>query len=279
MRSRPQRFNSCYIRWIARILAEVLRLAEPPENSLDFTDMTTQTLSTGARLTPFLLDSLAPVGVLILPGGGYGALAVQHEGHAIGQWLNARGYDAWMLEYRVVSPDNPAPLLGKPLEDVGLALEAMRAQRRNEKLGVWGFSAGGHLAAMAATEPSFELDFAVLAYSVMDIMGSATHSGSLHNLLGQNPTLEQKQAYSPALRVELESPPMFLFHTADDGAVPPENSLLMAQALAAHRIPFALHIYQTGPHGVGLADGKMGARDLPAVAPWSGQLESWLKAR
>lgn len=77
--------------------------------------MITQTLLTGAKLTPFLLDKPASKGVLILPGGGYGALAVQHEGHAIGAWLNARGYDAWMLEYRVVSAEHPAPLQRKPL--------------------------------------------------------------------------------------------------------------------------------------------------------------------
>lgn len=238
--------------------------------------MNTQTLVSGARLTPFLLAEPARVGVLVLPGGGYGALAIEHEGHAIGAWLDACGYDAWMLEYRVVSPDNPAPLEGKPLEDVGLALEAIRAQKRNEKLGVWGFSAGGHLAAMAATETVFALDFAVLAYPVIDMTGDATHFGSRANLLGIDVSMTQKSNFSPEERVEAKTPPMFLFHTADDGAVPVENSLFMAARLAGYAVPFELHIYQTGPHGVGLADGQFGAPDLPKVAPWSAQLEQWL---
>ena len=247
----------------------------------DSIQMTTQTLSTGAKLTPFTLDKPARIGVLILPGGGYGALATRHEGAAIGEWLNARGYDAWMLEYRVVSEQNPSPLLGKPLEDVGLALAAMRADKRNEKLGIWGFSAGGHLAAMAATAPELQLDFAVLAYPVIDMTGLFTHEGSRRNLLGGDLSIENLRRYAPEQRImsATATPPMFLFHTAADAAVPPENSLLMAQQLAVHNVPFELHIYQNGPHGVGLADGKMGAPDLPDVAPWSERLATWLQGR
>ena len=241
--------------------------------------MTTQTLSTGARLTPFLLPEPAPMGVLILPGGGYGALATQHEGHAIGEWLNARGYDAWMLEYRVVSAEHPVPLEGKPLEDVGLALEAIRADKRNQKLGVWGFSAGGHLAAMAATAPELKLDFAILAYPVIDFADSVTHIGSRNNLLGENSSSTQNLQFSPLERVDLQTPPMFLFHTAADTAVPPQNSLSMAQQLAIHNVPFDLHIYQNGPHGIGLANGQFGAPDLPATKDWSERLAAWLMMR
>ena len=236
-------------------------------------------LATGARLTPFLLDEPASVSVLVLPGGGYGFLAVQHEGKAIGAWLNARGYDAWMLEYRVVSPEHPAPLEGKPLEDVGLAVEAIRAQRRGAKLGVWGFSAGGHLAAMAATETKFGLNFAVLAYPVIAMNGDETHVGSRHNLLGTHSSAQRNSEFAPDERVGAQTPPMFLFHTADDGAVSVANSLWMAARLAGYQIPFELHIYQSGPHGVGLADGKMGAPDLPDVAPWGKRLENWLETR
>ena len=241
--------------------------------------MTTQTLSTGAKLTPFLLPQPARVGVLITPGGGYGALAIQHEGHAIGAWLNERGYDAWMLEYRVVSEQNPSPLNGKPLEDVALALRAIRAEKRNQQLGIWGFSAGGHLAAMAATSPDLKLDFAVLCYPVIDLVGAAAHVGSRRNLLGENANSQQLEQFSPAARVNGQTPPMFLFHTAADAGVPPQNSLMMAQQLAIHGVPFELHIYQNGPHGVGLADGKFGARDLPDVADWGGRLATWLQGR
>ena len=241
--------------------------------------MQTQTLSTGATLTPFLLPQPARLGVLITPGGGYGMLATQHEGHAIGAWLNARGHDAWMLEYRVVSADSPSPLNGQPLEDVGLALDAIRAQRRNEKLGIWGFSAGGHLAATAATSHGLNLNFAVLAYPVIDFVGPATHVGSRDNLLGAEPTDAQIAEFSPLQRVSAQTPPTFLFHTVADTAVPPQNSLLMAQQLADYDVPFELHIYCNGPHGVGLADGKFGAPDLPDVADWGERLGTWLVGR
>ena len=234
--------------------------------------MTPQTLSTGAKLTPFLLPQPARVGVLITPGGGYGALAIQHEGNDIGAWLNARGYDAWMLEYHVASTTAP-PLLNKPLDDVGAAITAICADKRGEKLGIWGFSAGGHLAAMAATQPDFKLDLAVLAYPVIAMTGPQAHQGSARNLLGENPTAAQIEAYSPQLRVALGTPPTFLFHTAEDGGVPPQNSMLMAQALADHRVPFELHVYEKGGHGVGLALGN------PYLKSWSEHLEAWLALR
>ena len=240
--------------------------------------MTIETLSTGARLTPFLLPQAARIGALVLPGGSYQNLATQHEGHAIGQWLNARGIDAWMLEYRVAS-NTPAPLLNKPLDDVAAALAAIRADSRNQKLGICGFSAGGHLAAMAATSPDMALDFAVLAYPVIDMVGLFVHEVSRRNLLGADLTVETLRRYAPEQRISSEDPPMFLFHTAQDKVVPPQNSLLMAQQLAVHNVPFELHIYQNGPHGVGLADGDFGAPDLPDVADWSERLATWLQAR
>ena len=240
--------------------------------------MTPQILSTGAKLTPFLLPQPARLGVLILPGGGYQRLAIGHEGKDIAAWLGARGYDAWMLEYHVAS-STQAPLLNKPLDDVGAAVAAIRAEKRGEKLGIWGFSAGGHLAAMAATQPDFNLDFAVLAYPVIAVSGAAAHQGSARALLGRNPSPPQLEAYSPQLRVSLETPPVFLFHTAQDTGVPPENSLMMASALAAHQVPFELHIYQNGPHGVGLADGQLNAPDLPLLADWSERLKIWLSQR
>ncbi len=243
-----------------------------------FAFLMSQTLSTGARLTPFLLPQPSRVGVLVLPGGGYQNLATEHEGRAIVQWLNARGYDAWMLEYRVASTTMP-PLLNKPFDDVSLALQAIRAQGRNQTLGVWGFSAGGHLAAMAATAPELKLDFAILAYPVIDFAGSAKHSGSRNNLLGENPVSTQISEFSPEERVSPQTPEMFLFHTAADKGVPPENSLFFAARLARCQVPFELHIYQNGPHGIGLADGKFGAPDIPATADWSERLATWLAQR
>ena len=234
--------------------------------------MATQTLSTGARLTPFLLPEPARLGVLVLPGGGYQNLATSHEGREICDWLNARGYDSWMLEYRVGST-TPAPLLNKPLDDVGAALEVARADKRNQKMGVWGFSAGGHLAAMAATQPDFNLDLAVLAYPVIEVSGPNAHMGSANTLIGPNPSPAQIEAYSPLRRVSLQTPPTFLFSTSQDRAVPPQNSLLMAQTLADHRVPCEIHVYEKGDHGVGLA------LDNPHLKSWSERLEAWLALR
>ena len=235
--------------------------------------MATQTLPTGAKLTPFTLDQPARGGVLVVPGGGYQNLATDHEGVQIARWLNARGLDAWMLEYRVVSNGNPPPLGNKPLEDVGTALAAIRAEKRNEKLGIWGFSAGGHLAAMAATAPDFKLDFAVLCYPVIAVSGPYAHQGSARNLLGDNPTDAQIEAYSPPQRVSLQTPPVFLYANGEDTAVPPMNSLVMAGALAQHRVPFEIHVYEKGAHGSGLALGD------DYLQGWSERLAAWLMLR
>lgn len=231
-----------------------------------------QTLDTGAVLTPFLLPEPARVGVLVLPGGGYWGLATDHEGKQICQWLNAHGYDAWMLEYHVAST-TPGPLLNKPLDDVGAALKVIRADKRNQKMGIWGFSAGGHLAAMAATQPDFKLDLAILAYPVIEVTGPVAHMGSAQNLLGKDPAPALIEAYSPLRRVALETPPTFLFSTSEDRAVPPQNSLLMAQALADHRVPFEIHVYEKGGHGLGLA------LNNDYLKSWSERLAAWLAGR
>ncbi|HEX9997736.1 MAG TPA: alpha/beta hydrolase [Abditibacterium sp.] len=235
-------------------------------------------LQSGAKLTPFLLENPAKTGVLVLPGGGYGMLATGHEGHDIAEYLNARGYDAWMLEYHVTGDGTPSPLYPKPQNDALEALKWIRAQNRVEKLGIWGFSAGGHLAATTVTNPATreadaKLDFAVLAYPVISMEIGATHGGSRESLLGKTPDSELTKLLSAQNRVAADSPPTFLFHTADDGAVPVENALVFAHALAAHKVPFELHIYENGSHGIGLAPGD------PILQSWGGHLESWLAKR
>ena len=234
--------------------------------------MAVQTLDTGAKLTPFLLDQPARMGFLVVPGGGYWALATGHEGQQIGEWLNAHSMDAWMLEYHVASK-TPGPLLNKPLDDVGAALKVIRADARNQKLGIWGFSAGGHLAAMAATQYDFALDLAILAYPVIEVSGPLAHHGSADNLLGKDPTPELIEEYSPLRRVSLDTPPMFLFATSEDKTVPPQNAMRMAQALADHRVPCELHVYEKGGHGQGLALGNA------YLKSWSERLEAWLALR
>ncbi len=235
-------------------------------------------LPNGVKLTPFLLATPAKIGVLILPGGGYGALATGHEGKDIGAYLNARGYDAWMLEYTIAGAQNPAPIYPRPQNDALEALRLIRAQNRVQKLGIWGFSAGGHLAATTVTNPetrlaSAKLDFAILAYPVISMQIGATHGGSRANLIGKSPDAALEKSLSAQNRVSLDTPPTFVFHTANDGAVPAENALLFAGALAAHRVPFELHIYENGPHGVGLAP-----KD-PILSTWGARLEDWLAKR
>lgn len=241
-------------------------------------------------LVPFPCASSTGQSVLVLPGGGYGFLAADHEGEQVARWLNARGFDAWVLHYSVVG-DNLAPPLGlRPLED---ALAALALVRKGEviglrqipgshahgigpvgakppaSVGVCGFSAGGHLAAMLATHPEANLDFAVLAYPVVSMETGVTHGGSRFNLLGPNPKKGALAAFSAHLRVSPQTPPTFLFHTANDDGVPVQNSLLFASALAHHRVPFELLILPDGPHGIGLA------LDNPQLN-WSGELQRWL---
>ena len=224
------------------------------------------------KLTHFPAPDSSHKGVLILPGGGYGGLATEHEGEQIAQWLNARGWNAWMCKYTTVSVCAP-PLVAKPLADAVTAVERIRADFPIEKLGVWGFSAGGHLAATLATHSAISLDFAILAYPVISMVDDFTHAGSRANLLGQNPDEKLKLNLSAQNRVSAQTPPTFLFHTANDGGVPALGSLIFAQKLAQFDVPFELHIYEDGPHGVGLA------LDNSKLRSWSESLEIWLQAR
>lgn len=211
-------------------------------------------------------------GVLICPGGAYTALATGHEGDDIAAFLNERGYDAWLLRYRVAS-HFPTPLLLQPLEDARRALQRIHASARVNKVGVWGFSAGGHLAATLATHSSVEerVDFAILAYPVIDLRPPVTHSTSRFNLVGEDESLATQ--LSAHLNITPQTPPTFLFHTTDDASVPVENSLQFFAALRRHGVSAELHIYETGSHGVGLAP------DNPALRSWGDQLENWLGRR
>ncbi|RYG73431.1 alpha/beta hydrolase [bacterium] len=239
--------------------------------------MEPQILEGGAKLTPFLLPEPAKVGVLVLPGGGYQGLAIGHEGKDVAAWLNQRGYDAWMLEYTTASTGTP-PLYPKPQNDALAAIKAIRATTRVEKLGIWGFSAGGHLAATTVTNPdtrrtASKLDFGILAYPVISMEPGTTHGGSRTNLIGNDPDPALQKSLSAQNRVSLDTPPIFLFHTADDSGVKVSNALLFADALADHRIPFELHVYESGRHGIGLAP------EDPILKTWPDRLEDWLKTR
>ena len=219
----------------------------------------------------FPSDEPNKTGVLVVPGGGYGFVSIDHEGTEVARWLNARGFDAWVLDYTVASDKSPAPIYPAPQNEALSAIEQIRAQNRVSKLGIWGFSAGGHLGAVTATNPEAKLDFAVLAYPVISMEPGVTHGGSRHNLIGDNPDAGLQRSLSAQNRVSLQTSPTFLFHTADDPVVPVQNSLLFAAALAEHRRPFEILVLPDGPHGIGLAlsDPKL---------TWTGELERWLKS-
>lgn len=224
--------------------------------------------------------------VVVCPGGGYGGLAVDHEGKQVAEWLNGHGVTAFMLKYRLAPRyHHPAPL-----QDAQRALRIVRARAKEwnldaKRIGIWGFSAGGHLASTAATHfddgnagaddpiehASCRPDFAILAYPVITLNPPYTHMGSRNNLLGKDPEAKLVESLCNDQQVTDKTPPTFLFHTATDTAVPPENSLLFFAALRKAKVPAELHIYEKGPHGVGLA-----LKD-PVLASWPDRLAAWMK--
>lgn len=225
--------------------------------------------------------------VILCPGGGYGFLAVDHEGKQVAEWLNSLGVTTCMLKYRL-APRYRHPA---PMQDVQQALRLVRSRASELKIdprrvGVMGFSAGGHLASTAATHfdagrgegsdverQSSRPDFCILCYPVISFTSPATHAGSRKNLLGDQPTEELMKFYSNELHVTPQTPPTFLFHTNEDGPVPAENSLLFYAALRQAKVPAELHIYEKGTHGVGLAP-----KD-PILSTWPQRLADWLKGR
>jgi len=226
--------------------------------------------------------------VVVCPGGGYQMLAMDHEGKQIAEWLNMCGVSAFVLRYRL------GPKYHHPVElgDVQRAIRTVRANAGEfhvapDRIGVWGFSAGGHLASTAATHfdagkpdaadtverQSSRPDFAILAYPVITLTGPFAHKGSCRNLLGDNPDPELVNYLSNDQRVTPETPPTFLFHTNDDPGVPVENAVMFYSALRKNHVPAELHIYEHGEHGVGLAPKN------PVLATWGTLLENWMRAR
>jgi len=249
-----------------------------------------------SRVTdPELLVYFAPketatgAAVVICPGGGYGVLAIDHEGYDIAKWLNSMGVAGIILKYRLPSDEIMKDKSIGPLQDVQ---EAIRTVRRNaskwnlksDKIGVMGFSAGGHLAGTASTlyreqvytpqdNTSARPDFSILIYGVLSMQDGVTHGGSQRNLLGENPSKEMEDKFSNELRVNASTPPAFLVHSADDTAVPVANSILYYQALTRAGVPGELHIYESGGHGYGLAP------EGDTESKWPEACQSWLAKR
>ncbi len=224
--------------------------------------------------------------VVICPGGGYAILATDHEGTQVARWFQSKGVTSLVLRYRLGKRyKHPAPL-----EDVQRAIRYARANASTlkispDRVGVMGFSAGGHLASTLATHfdrgrkdsqdpidrESCRPDFAILGYPVVSLTADFSHKGSGGNLLGENPSPELLKNLSNETQVTAETPPTFMFHTAEDTGVPPENSVAFFLALRKAKVPAELHIFQQGPHGVGLAPGE------PALFTWKDRLHDWLR--
>lgn len=221
--------------------------------------------------------------VIVYPGGGYGMRA-DHEGEPIARWLNELGISAFVLNYRVAPYRHPIPL-----QDAQRAIRTVRHHAEAwgidpQRVGILGFSAGGHLASTAGThydsgnleaaDPidrhSSRPDLMVLCYPVIT-METQGHQGSKNNLIGEDASEELIRHLSSEQQVTPDTPPTFLWHTADDAAVPVENSLLFAAALSRHKVPFDLHVFESGRHGIG------NAADHPEAYIWPDVCANWLR--
>ena len=208
------------------------------------------------------------VAVIICPGGGYSHLAMTHEGADVAKWLNSLGITAFLLKYRLPSDETMVDKTIGPLQDAQRAIQLVR-QRAGEwgvdagKVGILGFSAGGHLASTAGThflqttidnsaQVSLRPDFMILLYPVISFSDSIGHRGSRDNLLGTHPDPALIAAYSNERRVTSQTPPTFIVHAEDDKTVPVLNSLYFYEALVKNGVPAELHVYPNGGHGWGL---------------------------
>lgn len=224
--------------------------------------------------------------VVICPGGGYGHLAINKEGFKVAKWLNSLGITAIVLKYRMPSEIIMKDRTVGPLQD---AQEAIRFVRRNaekwnidaNKIGIMGFSAGGHLAATLSTHyndivynvkdaTSAKPNFSILIYPVISMLDGITHNGSRTNLLGESPSELLIANYSNELQVNSETPKTFLIHATDDGSVPAENSINYYLELKKNNVSAELHIFQNGGHGFGL-----GVKSTSQY--WPTDCENWLK--
>lgn len=233
-------------------------------------------------------DTSIPTAVVICPGGGYAHVTLDYEGRDVADWLNRLGISAFVLKYRL------GPAYHYPIElwDVQRAIRYVRANAsefhiRTDRIGVWGFSAGGHLASMAGTRfdpgnpaapdpidrQSSRPDFMILAYPVITMEEPYVHVGSRINLIGEKPSPGLVHSLSNETQVTSGTPPTFLFHTTEDETVPVQNSVMFYLALRKFKIPAEMHIYLKGRHGVGLAP------DDPVLHTWTDRLADWLKVQ
>jgi acetyl esterase/lipase len=238
---------------------------------------------------PAPVEKATNTAVIICPGGGYWGIAIDHEGAQVAKWLNSIGITAFVLKYRL--PDDSI-MQNKSIGPMQDGQQAIRIVRRHAKewgispgkIGIMGFSAGGHLASTISTHfnekvyeskdlTSARPDFSLLIYPVISMDSTITHWGSRVNLLGGNPSPEQVRRFSNELQVNEQTPPAFLVHSLDDNAVPVQNSINYALAMHTFNIPCELHLYQSGGHGYGLG------RSTNTESTWPEACHKWLKTR
>jgi len=245
---------------------------------------------TDPTLEVFLPEASQATGaaVVICPGGGYARLAYDHEGQQVAQWFQSRGIAGIVLKYRLPSDEIMSSRREGPLQDVQEAIRTVRRKAGewhldSSKIGVMGFSAGGHLAGTATTlysrpvytptdSVSARPDFSILIYGVLSMQSEITHKGSHDNLIGAGADKNTEDSFSNELQVDEKTPPCFLVHAADDRTVPIANSLRFHAAMLKHKVPGELHVYAKGGHGFGLGV-------LPqSPGQWPTALEAWLKS-
>ena len=238
---------------------------------------------------PAAVDNNSGTAVVVCPGGGYYGVSFISEGVEVAKWLNQLGITAVVLHYRL---PNDAIMKEKSIAPLQDGQEAIRIVRRNakewgvdpHKIGIMGFSAGGHLASTVSTHfdekvydpidaTSARPDFSLLIYPVISMKGSITYMGSRVNLLGENPSNEIVEHFSNELQVTDKTPPAFMVHSMDDDAVPVENSIVYALALKKNNIPCELHIFQSGGHGYGLG------RSKNTESTWPEACRKWLEVK
>jgi len=292
--------NLCGVVWAVILAGGVLRAEEPviaiwPEGVPGLrADASAEKIGEGHVSQvdhPTLTCFAAPAGraggaaVIICPGGGYNVLAWDKEGVEPAKWFNSLGVTAFVLKYRLVEYGQPAPL-----RDVLRAIRLVRSRAaefgiKPDRIGVMGFSAGGHLASCAGTlynapegrtgapldAVSARPDFLVLIYPVITMKDPYAHAGSRRSLLGPTPSPELIERYSTELQVNKDTPPAFLITTFEDRTVPAENSLGFFEAMHRAGVPAELHAYEKGPHGFGLRPG------FGPTSEWPRLLEQWLR--
>lgn len=296
----PFRFNKCFnvlllaFFWTAiRVSAQTVMPLYPDKipNSIAGPDEETMKDQIARKvskptLTVYLPPAATATGtaIVVCPGGGYGVLVMEWEGSRIATELNKSGIAAIVLKYRLPDEKIMTDKSIGPLQDAQQAIKTTREHVKEwkidpNKIGIMGFSAGGHLAATAGThydstfisnpeKTSLRPDFMVLVYPVISLMDKVGHKGSSSNLLGTSPTNEKLKYFSNELQVKKTTPPTYLTHAGDDKVVPVSNSIIFYEALNANGVPADMHIYSKGEHGY---------PKTPALGEWFGRCLHWMK--